>query len=451
MADNRIKIIYNAFEPNVAAASEYYRDCREARGGDAIIRKIKAKLLNAENEPLHFLFTGHLGCGKSSELKHLARIIERDTTFFPVYIDFEDFLDTQDVQLEDIFLVIISKIASRCAEKFEIRSKRESYSLLSKIFDFVTGINVKGEVGLPFDLAKLSIEKLPQNKSLRLQVRQAIETDEKKSLFSELNDFITEVEYFMKEQTSFTKLLIIADSLEKIRKFEKADEGIKSQYELFIDRYPQLTSIVTHIVYTVPLSLYRSHYGTQLPSHYGGEVFVLPMVKIHKRGDFNEPFETGIKILTKVVEKRLAHHKLSTAETFEDEAFNYLIKYSGGNIRSLIRFVQEAVVSVDALPIDFPAARQSVREAVRSFAASIKETKEENHWKKLAELELNPRQQIKNGDDAYAVLLGSTAILEYMNGDESDADDDVWYAVNPAVRRTLKFQEEVEILKAERE
>ena len=38
-------------------------------------------------------------------------------------------------------------------------------------------------------------------------------------------------------------------------------------------------------------------------------------------------------------------------------------------------------------------------------------------------------------------MLESLAVLEYMNGDESETDDEVWYAVNPAIRRTIKFQE----------
>jgi len=189
--------------------------------------------------------------------------------------------------------------------------------------------------------------------------------------------------------------------------------------------------------------LYRSHYGKQLSEAYGKNVFVLPMVKIHRRGKFDEPFEIGRQELIEIINKRLRHTGTSIDRVFvesdeeDTDALKYLIKYSGGNIRSLIRLIQEASIEVDELPIDFKAARESVKQEVRSFAASVRES----YWEKLAALELSANQQIENGDDDYSKMLESLAVLEYMNGDESETDDEVWYAVNPAIRRTIKFQE----------
>ena len=438
------KAIYNAFEPNTPATRHFYANCKEARGGSDLVRKMIRRLKNAENENLRYLFTGHLGCGKSSELLHLAKEIETETTFFPIYIDFEEYLDVQDTTLEDIFLGMISEIANRCREKFDIKVKEESYSLIKKVTGYFGDFSAKAEIGLPFSIAKVNIEKLRQNPNLRQQVRQAIQEDERKSLFSELNLFIYEIELKLKQQTAFTKLIIIADSLEKIKRFENDESELVSQKKIFIDRVEQMTGIVTNIIYTVPLSLYRSHYGTQLQNLYGNNVFVLPMVKIHKRGKFDESFEIGRQELLEIINKRLQHSNASIDEVFEPDALEYLLKYSGGHIRSLIRFVQEASISVDELPINFKAARESVREEVRSFAASVRE----EYWSKLATLELSESQQIENGDDDYSKMLESLAVLEYVNGDEVETDDDVWYAVNPSIRLTIKFQEAVKKLQA---
>lgn len=437
--------IYNAFEPNVPADARFYADCKEARGGSALVKKMIIRLNSAKNENLRYLFTGHLGCGKSSELLHLADKVEKNTTFFPIYIDFEEYLDVQDTTLEDIFLGMVSEIASRCREKFEIKVNEESYSLIKKIAGFFGDFSVKGEVGLPFDIAKLNVEKLRQNPSLRQQVRAAIKQDEKKSLFSELNDFITEIELRLKQETEFTKIVIIADSLEKIKRFEKGEKDedeITSQANLFLGKKEQLSGIATNVIYTVPLSLYRSHYGKQLSEAYGKNVFVLPMVKIHRRGKFDEPFEIGRQELIEIINRRLKYSGTSIEKVFETDALEYLLKYCGGHIRSLVRFVQEASISVDELPIDFKAARESVKEEVRGFAASVRE----EYWKKLAKLELSANQQIENGDEDYSKMLESLAILEYMNGEEEERDDDVWYAVNPSIRLTIKFKEALEKL-----
>lgn len=447
--EEKQKAIYNAFKPNDPADSRFYADCKEARGGSALVKKMIKMLGNAENENLHYLFTGHLGCGKSSELLHLEKELEKRTTFFPVYIDFEKYLDVQDTTLEDIFLGMISEIAIRCREKFEIKVKHESYSLVKKIAGFFGDFSVKGEVGLPFDIAKLNIEKLRQNPNIRQQVREAIRKDESKSLFTELNNFILEIELRLKQETEFTKLIIIADSLEKIKRFEKDEKDedeITSQAKLFLNKQELLTNIGTNVIYTVPLSLYRSDKGKQLSEAFGTNVFILPMVKIHKRGNFDEPFEIGRQELIEIITRRLKNTQTSIDEVFKSDALEYLLKYSGGHIRSLIRFVQEALIEVDELPINLTAARKSVREEVRSFAASVRE----DYWDKLAELELSARQQIKNGDDDYARMLESLAILEYFNGDETETDDDVWYAVNPSIRLTIKFNEARDKLAAQR-
>ncbi len=447
--EEKQKAIYNTFEPNVPADARFYADCKEARGGSALVKKMIKRLKNAGNENLYYLFTGHLGCGKSSELLHLKDKLLKETTFFPVYIDFEEYLDKQDATLEDIFLGMISEIANQCREQFEIKTKAESYSLVKKVVEFLGDLKIEGEVGLPWDVAKLHIEKLKQNPGLKKQVREAITGDEKKSLFGELNLLIMEIELRMKQETEFTKLVIIADSLEKIKRFEKEESEIVSQKKLFIDRAEQLTSIVTNVIYTVPLFLYRSHYGTQLQQIYGNNVFPLPMVKIHRRGNFDTPFEKGRQELMEIINKRLHFAKVSVEEVFEQsnaeetDALKYLIKYSGGNIRSLIRLIQEALIEVDELPINFKAAQASVKEEVRSFAASVPE----RYWEMLAALEMSPDQQIKNGDDDYSKMIESLAVLEYMNGDETRDDDDVWYAVNPAIRRTIKFQEALKKLK----
>jgi hypothetical protein len=447
---DKLTQVYNAFEPLIPATDSYYEDCRDARGGDAIVRKIIQRLKKSQGQSLRFLFTGHLGCGKSSELKHLSKIIRNETIVFPIYIDFDDYLDRQDVDLEDILLGIITEVSTQCKqitiksdEKTEITAK-QSYSLLSSLGKFFADFSVKGEVGLPFDLAKLNIEKLKQNPSLRKDIRQAIKGNSKRTLLSELNDLILDLESQLLKHTEFTKLVVIADSLEHIRKFEDADEGVASQKRFFIDKKEEL-DIACHVIYTVPLELCYSSYGTELPEKFGKDVFMLPMVKTHKRGNFDEDYELGWIALKKVINNRLKPIGITIEDTFEPEALARLIKYSGGNIRYLIRFIQEASISVDELPIDFRAARLSVKETINSFARTVRE----EYWTMLAKLELSKNQQIENGNDDYAVMLRNLSVLEYINGSEDDNENDVWFAVNPSIRRTVKFQEALENLKSQ--
>ena len=459
--DERIKQIYNACEPNLPATQQYYSDCRTARGGDALTEQITKRLkMSSAGQHLRFLFAGHIGSGKSSELLHLVTKLD-DTVVFPIYIDFKDYLDEEDTKLEDVFLAMAIEIAYAMRDKMAANASMVQWSQEKLTNSYIGGLVRKAkeyivseaevddvEFGLPFDIAKVKLKRLKQNPTARQIIHKAIKA-ERTSLLAELNILISQAELFLKQHTSFTNIILIADGLEKIEKFDGQQRGLESHRQLFIESQTQLTGIEAHIVYTIPLSLYRSpNDGPKLALYYGKDSFVLPMVKIHKRCNFDEPDTIGREALQKVLEKRLG--RISLADAFAADALEHLIIYSGGSIRNLLRFVQEAVVAIDCLPVDFAAARESVGGSVRSFAASVKESR----WEKLAALELSPRQQIENGDEDYSFLLENTTVLEYRNGKEeyqAEGEDNVWYAVNPVIRRTLKFQDAVTKAKSEAE
>ena len=88
--EDALKHIYNACEPYVPAPAEYYYDCAEARGSSALSQEFQNHLRLAKDY-LYFLFTGHIGCGKSSELKQLERSLLAAappySCYFPILLD----------------------------------------------------------------------------------------------------------------------------------------------------------------------------------------------------------------------------------------------------------------------------------------------------------------------------------------------------------------------------
>jgi energy-coupling factor transporter ATP-binding protein EcfA2 len=434
---DKLKIIFNACDPNEPADANYYIDCQKARGGDLLARKVKKRLDFLSGNHLRFLFTGHIGSGKSSELKHLANKLENANeaiNFFPVYVDVSDYLNFQDVTLDEIFLAIAVEIADAFHTKHKITLKDNYFrKKIDEIKDILTVPRKisKVEVGLPFGIGKTEIQEIKSNDEAKQKLKDAINTDSR-SLLDELNLFISNAELQLKKETTYSKLVIIVDSLEKIQKFEGKGQGLESQKELFIERNTKLTEINAHIIYTVPLSLCRSIHRPLLSQYYG-EPLVLPMVKTHYRGEFDKPFPEGCKAFENILTKRL--DKITLDETFEQKALEYLIKYCGGSIRFLMMFIQEAIISTDELPITFDVARKSIQPTVRSYASSIKET----YWDKLAELDVSDKQQIDNGDEEFWLMLENLTVMEYVNGDETDSLDDLWYAVNPVLYEIGKF------------
>jgi len=69
----------------------YYIDFSEVRGSD-LVRELKRTITLSGDEPTCQLFTGHIGCGKSTELSRLQRDLEADG-YHVVYFESTDDLD----------------------------------------------------------------------------------------------------------------------------------------------------------------------------------------------------------------------------------------------------------------------------------------------------------------------------------------------------------------------
>ncbi len=450
-----LKNIYNACDPDLPASSQYYFDCAEARGEAAFAKVVRRHLTLADNH-LCFLLSGHIGCGKSSELNMLQRALTdaapTEDCYFPVLVDVSEYLDDYDVSMTDILLAIVTELADALRQKFNIELKDSGFTTrLAEIKQyFLSDVEInQGELQLGF--AKLKVQRLRKDPTARQKVRAILEP-KMSTMLEEINLVFEEARLELKKQptTGLLKqpcrdLVIILDNLEKIRKIGAVAEGLASQRELFLERYAQLTSMQAHFIYTVPLRLVRSTDGPQLEQRYG-PLFVLPMVKVIER-ETRKPFAAGIESMRQILQKRLSGLKLE--EVFTTEALDFLLKYSGGHVRNLMIFVRNACAYTTALPITLSVAQKSIRQTVNHYSSSIPEA----HWQKLAQLDLSADQRIPNGDEDYLKMFENLSILEYINGGDENIFEEAepWYAVNPIVRELMKFKEAYQSLEAEKE
>lgn len=93
-----LKQLYNACNPWKPAPPEHYLDCSEARGSGALAQTFVRHLSRAMgNGYLRFLFSGHVGCGKSSELEQLRHALACPAPdaprCFPVVVNVSEYLD----------------------------------------------------------------------------------------------------------------------------------------------------------------------------------------------------------------------------------------------------------------------------------------------------------------------------------------------------------------------
>jgi hypothetical protein len=439
-----LKQIYNACDPYKPATDEYYQDCSEARGSNALTHEFQRRLALA-NDYLCFLFTGHIGCGKSSELEQLRHALERPTPtgarYFPILLNVDDYIEERDVDTTDLLLAVVTELADTLREKVGVKLE-DSYFVkrLNEITEFfLSDVEIK-EGELPLWGAKVKIQRLKRDPDARKKVREKLEP-KMPTMLAEVNTVFEEARRALRNldvergEPPYHDFILILDNLEKVHRFTGKAEGLESQRELFLERASQLTAMKAHVVYTVPLPLAR-HDGPQLGQCYDGEPFVLPMIKVTERGT-RRRCQPGIDCLRTLLQKRLGD--LALNEVFQPDALDFLLTCSGGHVRSLMLFVQHACVYATNVPIPLAAAHRAIRQTVRAYSTAI----HEHHWEKLARLDLSPDQMVLGGDDDYLNMLENLSVLEYINGGEGEdpfAPAEPWYAVNPIVRELRKFK-----------
>ncbi|NEQ86483.1 MAG: ATP-binding protein, partial [Moorea sp. SIO2I5] len=93
-----------------AEDQKFYIDFSSVRGG-ALIEELKGPItLFSEDQPTCQLFTGNIGCGKSTELYRLkAELLAED--FHVVYLESSQDLEMNDVDVGDILLVIARQVS----------------------------------------------------------------------------------------------------------------------------------------------------------------------------------------------------------------------------------------------------------------------------------------------------------------------------------------------------
>ena len=463
---SQISKIYSACNPNKPATEEFYYDCSIARGGNVFVNEIKTHITLAndsmdDDEPSakdfkNFLFTGHSGCGKSSELTRLSRELEshsEDVRFFPLFINVDEYLDRFDVTITDVLLAIATEAADilRNAENINLEG-----NYFQKFFEklkeaaFTEWEVEKLEFGLPYGLPKVGIKRLAKDATAREKVRTALKADTY-LLLQEINLLLQEARKQVKNLTAhgaarnYNDVVIILDNLEKIQKFDQQETSLDSAKRLFFDYSPQLTGIESHIIYTVSIDLMRSSDAQRLRWLYD-QSFVLPMVKVFQR-DGETEFEEGCKAMKGILEKRLGDIKLEDA--FTPDALDLLIRYSGGHIRSFIRFARESCADAlqKGLPINFDNADHVIRNEFGSISPS---SFSPDTWAILAKLDLSNDQQVETDADKYAEMLEKLILFEYINGDGESAANGAkrkdynrnvhWNAANPFLRELTQFE-----------
>lgn len=434
-----------ALDPHDPKTAGYYIDFSEVRGGQ-IIEELRTAIAWAE--PTDYkceLFTGHIGCGKSTELLCLKDKLESDG-FHVVYFVSDEDLDMGDAEITEILLAIARQVSESLEQNPDIKEKlTEIFQGAKKLFlSDVLAVGVKGKmpllgkIGGELDFSdehtsKLSFSGLVgeisttirKNRDTRDRLRELLEPKSEK-VIDVLNDGLFAPVGKKLRENGKAGLVVLVDNLDRLHSRRRNDTR-KSQSEyLFGDRGDELTRLQCHVVYTMPLALRYSDSYRLIKERFNTVAKVLPMVPVRKRnGSINK---IGLQQLKQMVLAR-AYPQLSETkrltkitELFKSEAIlNDLCDASGGHVRNLLRILNPWITLEKKLPLTGVGLQKILDRERNEDVQNISP----DEWEKLKGIRKHHRV---GGMEEYEQLIGSLSVYEYI-----DDDGNSWYDVNPVL------------------
>ncbi|MFM6129267.1 MAG: ATP-binding protein [Sphaerospermopsis kisseleviana] len=411
---------------------EYYIDFSSVRGN--IINEIKRTIIHGGNQTCQ-LFTGHIGCGKSTELSRLKLELEQEN-FYVVYFQSTQELDIGDVDISDL-LMVISRQVSLSLEEANInldpsdyrKLLQDTYTLLnSRVTGLKLNIPAIGKVGIEskqdqysLSLAIAEITTRVKNSSTIRQISRSYLEPQVQTILKAINEEVIEPAKQELKKRGKEGLVIIVDALEKMDNREKLPNCSQAEY-LFIERGEQLKNFNCHVIYTIPPILAFSNKQEKMRNRFGIETKMLPMVRVKERD--GNPCMKGIELLRKMILARafpdieLEKASEHISEIFDSsETLDFVCQISGGHIRNLISDIFTCLQKKDPpFSPDLISRIISQRQSELSIALKPEE------WDLLRQVAQN---KTIRGEDKYQNLLSTLYIFEYRD------DEGQWFDINP--------------------
>lgn len=424
---------------------QYYIDFASVRGSH-VIRELRRTIRLSADEPTCQLFTGHIGCGKSTELSCLQSDLE-SLGFHVVYFESSQDMDMADVDISDILLAIAHQV-SQSLEKAGVRFKPSRFQELLKgaanllnadITGIKTNVPLVGDIGVSADEEQFSLSlgigeitaKAKNSRDVRTLLRQQLEP-RVTNIIEAINQELIEPAQKQLQQKGKAGLVVIIDNLDRIDNTAKLSNRTQPEY-LFVDRGEQLNKLKCHVIYTIPLILTFSNDKETLSNRFGSPVKLLPMVRVKERnGDL---CEEGIELLRRMVltrafpeikpEKRVD----LISEIFDQsDTLDRLCQVSGGHVRNLLILLSNCIQKDDP-----PFSRYLIERVISERRNELSKAITPNEWQLIKQVMNNKSVR---GEDEYQILLRSLFVFEYCDDRQGS-----WFDINPILAEARELND----------
>jgi GTPase SAR1 family protein len=376
-----------------------------------------------ENDRNAWLFVGHKGCGKSTELNRLKKRLEDDGQHV-VVIKCATESDLPNLTYWDLLILIAKGLLDiandiHCdLDKNRLNSINDFWKDIEIVSTEVKATSESMEVGAGLSTPKflngfvdlfLKIKgELKYNDENRKTIREKVER--------RLSTWIGYIEYVadaISVNSREHKPVIIFEDLDKMNP--------KNAWEIFFNYASTLSQMPFPVIYTFPIGLTYDPRYALLDSCFNTET--LPMIKI-KNID-GETFDEGIESIRKVVKKR------ADLNLFEPEALTLLIEKTGGSLRDLFKLITDAsrrAQKRESIRIELEDAERVIVRLKSDLTRRI----ERRNYAFLGEIYNGHKTKIED-KEMLLEMMQASAVLEY-NGER-------WHDLHPLIADFLKEED----------
>ncbi len=379
------------------------------RPGNPIAELIDA-LVAPFYRPPKFFFSGHRGCGKSTELLHLMGHPDIQKKYWPINFSIREETDIIDIDFRDVLLAIGGRLFREYRKKggeLPDQLLKELDGWKGKVEKNVTTI-LDGrlsnfELGASIDafFANAGM-KMKLEPATRVELRQIVETDIT-GLIAIINHVVTAI-----YSTERRIPLLLIDDMDK--------PDLEKARTIFHDRREIMLQPNCAIVYTVSSALFYSKEFDAIRD----QALFLPNINLHADRTRDTESVTGDQTMKRFVALRM------NLDLIEAEALELAVTYSGGVFRELARILRTAignarrrkVTRMEACDVEWSANEIRVeyrRILDREDLKFLKKIKDSRH------LEYHERLR---------PLLQLLAVLEYR-------DEENYCDIHPVLRKML--------------
>jgi len=373
------------------------------------IAELEDALLAPFYRPPKFFFSGHRGCGKSTELLHLMSNPAIKKKYWPINFSIREEADIIDLDFRDVLLAV----GGRMFRDYRKRGGQLPEQLLKELNSWrgkveeevrtISGRPLEFEFGAAIDAffanAGLKMKLEPKT---RAELRQVFERDIT-GLIAVINN-ITAAIYSKEKRIP----LILIDDLDK--------PNLEEARAIFHDRREIMMQPSCAIVYTVSSALFYSKDFDAIRD----QAYFLPNIMLHPPQKSDERDQEGYDTL-----RSFAHLRMD-ANLISPLALEDAITYSGGVFREMARIMRTAIGR----------ARRRKADKVESSDVEAAATEIRNEYRRILDRDdleilrtVNENNRLEY-NDRLRPLLQLLALLEYRDGEN-------WCDVHPVLRKVL--------------